>query len=83
MGMQPGMIVEIASPPGGGKSSLIMSVLMSARMNGEGEVTEDEVLVIGMCDRWAAGLGVHALTSVVTRHRHGRVNDPLEVHIGS
>ena len=55
MGMQPGMIVEIASPPGGGKSSLIMSVLMSARMNGEGEVTEDEVLVIGMCDRWAAG----------------------------
>ena len=56
IGMQPGMIVEIASPPGGGKSSLIMSVLMSARMNGEGEVTEDEVVVIGMCCGMA-GLG--------------------------
>ena len=54
--MQPGMIVEIASPPGGGKSSLIMSVLISARMNGEGEVTEDEVVVIGMCCGMA-GLG--------------------------
>jgi RecA/RadA recombinase len=59
--MQPGMIVEIASPPGGGKSSLIMSVLMSARMNGEGEVTEDEVVVIGMCYRCAVALGGRAL----------------------
>ena len=82
MGMQPGMIVEIASPPGGGKSSLIMSVLMSARMNGEGEVTEDEVLVIGMCDRWAAGSGPHRLMLAMTGHRRRRVNDPLEIQIG-
>jgi ABC-type lipoprotein export system ATPase subunit len=47
VGLQPGMIVEIASPPGCGKSSLMMSLMMSARVGMEGNVTEDEVLVIG------------------------------------
>ncbi|KAH8081385.1 P-loop containing nucleoside triphosphate hydrolase protein [Filobasidium floriforme] len=46
VGLQPGMIVEIASPPGCGKSSLMMSLMMSARVGVEGNVTEDEVLVI-------------------------------------
>jgi hypothetical protein len=45
------MIVEIASPPGCGKSSLMMSLMMSARVGMEGDVTEDEVLVIGELQR--------------------------------
>lgn len=51
VGLQPGMIVEIASPPGCGKSSLMMSSVMSARVGVEGNVTEDEVLVIGELQR--------------------------------
>jgi RecA/RadA recombinase len=55
VGLQPGMIVEIASPPGGGKSSVIMSLVMNARVGVEGNVAEDEVLVIGKCQRITSG----------------------------
>lgn len=41
------MIVEIASPPGGGKTSVMMSLMMSVRVGVDGEIGEDEVLVIG------------------------------------
>lgn len=43
-GVKQGMVLEVASPPGGGKSSLVVGVAVRARLDGDGEI---EVLLVG------------------------------------
>lgn len=45
-GIRPGYLMEIASPPGGGKSCLAVNVALNARMEQEDDV---EVLIVGEC----------------------------------
>lgn len=47
VGVCPGMVLEVASPPGGGKTSLVKGLVVRARLEGGGV----EVLVIGECGR--------------------------------
>ena len=67
------MIVEIASPPGGGKTSVIMTLSMNARVGVEGDITEDEVLVIG--ESYVAQGGSLFLIPTVLDARHGGQSD--------
>ncbi len=86
IGIRPGMIMEIAAPPGGGKTSMCVDLAIEARRGESGA----EVLLVGESGRYCRGGGEErkrydmiADLLASSRCRHGRKSQRSEAEYGS